>query len=599
MEDLILGIDLGTTNSMASWVGKDGAEVLKNKSESTIIPSMVTILEDQILVGSESQAKRLEYPNVSFYSIKRFMGRGGSDIREELSDLPFKVQIDEKDRILLEGENRYLSPEQASAEILKEIKKKSELILGQVISKAVITVPAYFDDGQRQATRDAALIAGLEPVRIINEPTAAAIAYGLDEKKQGKIVVFDFGGGTFDVSVLELKGKLFKVLSTHGNSHLGGDDIDQLISDQLVHLLGIKNKNELTPDALQGLKLEAEAVKLELSSSLEVDKKIQIPGYPEQKVSFTREEFDELIKPILDQAIEHVELALQDAKLSKEDIDDIVMVGGTTKIPQVRERVREFFDQQPHVKINPDTVVAIGAGIQGHLLAGKRRDFLLMDIIPLSLGLETIGGTFEKLIMKNASIPAKATESFSTSVDNQTGVEITIYQGEREFVKHCRKLGKFILKGIPPMAAGLPRVEVTFLVDANGVLKVSAKELRSNQAAEIEVIPSYGLSQNEVRQAIHDSIEHAEEDFNSRNLQEFTTKGQIIIKSLEKVWDQLDQYLSQDQIDHITQLKKELEEAMKQDDLMVLKQLIDQMGDATRDLADDMIGNAILNTLNN
>lgn len=592
MSDTIIGIDLGTTNSMAAVVTEKGVEIIENEEISSYTPSMVTIKASGILVGTESKDQRLDFPDKTFYSFKRFMGRGSKDIREDLSQLPFPVSIGERDNILLGPEGMQFSPEQVSAEILRHIKTQSEKILDQKIDKAVITVPAYFDDAQRQATRDAAAIAGLEAVRILNEPTAAAIAYGLDEKKKGKVAVYDFGGGTFDISILDLKGKIFKVLSTNGNTHLGGDDLDYKVIDAIKAKLSLDGVT-LNSDDIQYLKKIAEEIKVALTGSLEIEEEIKLPQTGETlRFLFNREDLNKAIEPNVSETIDHVKHALSDAGLTAQDIDEVVMVGGSTRIPLVRSMIADFFGKAPHVNINPDEVVAIGAGTQAHLLAGGRRDFLLMDVIPLSLGIETIGGTFSKLVMKNGSIPAQATETFSTSVDNQTGVDINVFQGEREFVADCRLLGKFKLKGIPPMPAGLPRVEVTFLVDANGILTVTAKELRSNVEASIEIIPAHGLKRTEVTRMVRESMEFALEDFKNRNLAEFRVTAQSVITGLEKVWDKADAFLNKEQQDEILKHKEVLKLIAEGDDPDLLKAAIDHMGNLTREFADAVMGDA-------
>jgi molecular chaperone DnaK (HSP70) len=600
MNELIIGIDLGTTNSLAAQVTQTGPEIIENDTLESYTPSIVTLLPDGNLIGKEAETQRLQHPASTYYSFKRFMGRGGKDIREELSALPFSVSVGERDNLLLgEGENR-LSPEQMSALVLARIKEKSEKILSTKIKKIVITVPAYFDDSQRQATRDAAEIAGLEVVRIINEPTAAAIAYGLNEKKSGQIAVYDFGGGTFDISILELKGKLFKVVSTHGDTHLGGDDIDRLISAEILKKLSTPLVlDDLVDSALQQyLKKISEEIKIGLSNTIETTIQFKVAELKiDETVTFTRKEFEQTIKPVVEDTLDHVAQALKAAKISPTEIDEVVLVGGSSRIPLVRDLVGDFFKRKPHIRLNPEQVVAIGAAIQGHLLAGGSRDYLLIDVVPLSLGLETLGGTFSKLIIKNASIPAKATEIFSTSADNQTGIEINIYQGEREFVEDCRNLGRFVLKGIPPMPAGLPRVEVTFFVDTNGLLTVTAKELRSKVESQIEIIPTHGLKRSEVTQMIQDSMKFAVDDFQERNLVEFRTKAEAIIQGIDKIWDRADQYISSEQIIKIEQQRVILENAAQGNDPAILKEAIDTMGDLTRDLADYIMGDAAKQTI--
>ncbi|PCI30305.1 MAG: molecular chaperone HscA [SAR324 cluster bacterium] len=602
MSELIIGIDLGTTNSLAAQVTSSGPEVIENDSETTQIPSVVTLLSSGDLVGAAARKNRLQYPESTFYSFKRFMGRGAKDVAEDLSSLPFPVSIGERDNILLGEADRRISPEEMSAKILLEIKRKAEAVLGQEVKKAVITVPAYFDDAQRQATRDAAQLAGLEVMRIINEPTAAAIAYGLNEKKTGKIAVYDFGGGTFDVSILDLKGKLFKVLSTHGDTHLGGDDLDQLIVQKLVALLKPQapGLDWTSPAIKQTLKKFSEEFKIQLSNSLEVTLEFSFPQADlKTNLTLSREELDQAIQPKVQETLDHVTQALAEANLTAQDINEVVLVGGSSRIPLVRKMVGDYFSLQPHIRLNPDQVVSLGAAIQGHLLAGGSRDYLLMDVVPLSLGLETVGGTFSKLIMKNSSIPAKATEIFSTSADNQTGIELNIYQGEREFVRDCRRLGKFILKGIPAMPAGLPRVEVSFFVDTNGLLTVSAKELRSKVESQIDIIPSHGLKRSEISQMIRDSMEYAMDDFTERNLVEFREKTTAILEGIDKIWDKAHRFISQEQMDKIQAHRKVLEEIQQGPDPLKLKAAIDHMGDLTRDLADSIMGDAAKETLLN
>ncbi len=581
----ILGIDLGTTNSMAAFVGPKGLEVVENERATTQTPSVVTLSPTGVLVGRDALAARITYPDTTFYSFKRFMGRGAEDVAEDLSRLPYEVRIGERDHLLLGPLGQGKSPEELSALVLRQIKKEAETVLGEEIKKAVITVPAYFDDGQRQATRVAAELAGLEPVRILNEPTAAALAYGLEEKGEGKILVYDFGWGTFDVSILELKGKLFKVLATHGDTHLGGDDLDQILMDWAQEELLTKP----TPQDRQALKQGCEALKIALTGQLEAEVELNLER-GRHVLKLTREEFNRLITPKVAETLEHIHLALRAADLTPGEIAEVVMVGGSSRIPWVRQKIQELFGKSPHVRLNPDQVVALGAGRQAHLLAGGEKNFLLMDVIPLSLGLETLGGAFNKMIMKNASIPAKVTEEFSTSADNQTGITLNIFQGEREFVKDCRKLGQFILKGIPPMPAGLPRVKVTFFVDANGLLVVSAKEERSGVEAEIEVIPTHGLKQSEVSRMIKDSFEHAAEDFASRNLVEFRAKAEMVEAGLRRVWEKVKSLRGPEEIQALEAQMARVKAAAEGEEATLLKKELDLLGDLTRDLADEIMG---------
>jgi len=536
------------------------------------------------------------------------MGRDLEELGELVNELPY--QIVEAERKLLKvriGESEpYLdfTPQELSAEILKIVKQRAEAALGEAVNKAVITVPAYFDDAQRQATRAAATIAGLEVARIINEPTAAAIAYGLDEKqdlqKDGHVAVYDLGGGTFDISILKLSGKIFKVVATHGNTQLGGDDFDQA----LVEILKKRVLQEHTqaqfedPESKQILKKTAESIKIELSLSPETAYTLD---FPKQGISFTDnfkvEDFESLISPLVEQTLESCKHVLQQAKLSLEQIDEVVLVGGSTVVPGVRRKIETFFGRAPHVAIDPYKVVAIGAGIQGHLLAGGRRDFLLLDVIPLALGIETLGGTFSKIITGNTTIPIEESETFTTNVDDQTSIDVNIYQGERELIKDCRALGQFKLRGIPPMKGGLPLVGVMFRVDANGILTVSAIEKRSGKKAEIEVIPFHGLTQFEIERIMEDSFEHAIDDFNERQLIEFRLTAERVFQGIEQNWNVAESSLSQTELDKIRQQMEVVRQSIKGQDSQALKAQLDVLGELTRPLADTAMGRSILSEL--
>ena len=432
----IIGIDLGTTNSMAAWVSEAGAEVIEDKNLSSWQASVVCYAEEKFIVGSEALAKRLDYPQSTFFSFKPFMGKKFKDLSKDQKNLPYPISEGDKGQVLL-GEEKF-TPEQLSAEVLKKVKSTAEIILKQKLKKAVITVPAYFDEVQRQATIKAAKIAQIEVVRIINEPTAAAIAYGIGEskpdekktRKHGRVAIYDLGGGTFDVSILELKNKIFRVLATNGNSHLGGDDFDQLLIDFIKQKFF--SEQDFKPILKSYLKKKTEQLKIQLSNHLEANISLQV-GQETIPFSITQKEFTKIISPLLHKTKEHIQTALRDAELKAEEIDNIILVGGSTRIPAVRKLASELFEKTPLIRIDPDRVVAIGAAIQANLLAGKRRDFLLVDVIPLSLGIETLDGVFSKLILKNSSIPTKAMETFSTQKDGQNSVAINIYQGEREF----------------------------------------------------------------------------------------------------------------------------------------------------------------------
>jgi molecular chaperone DnaK (HSP70) len=501
-------------------------------------------------------------------------------------------------KVSIDGEQ--FTPQELSAEILKAVKREAEEALGLPVRRAVITVPAYFDDAQRQATRDAGRIAGLEVVRILNEPTAAAIAYGLDEKQRGLVAVYDLGGGTFDISILQLGGSVFKVLSTHGDTHLGGDDFDHEVAEEIRRRIRNKHPGADLEGPAAGMLLRkiGEQIKIDLSRAQETRFQVELPR---QGLSFadrfTVAQFDRLIAPYVERTLESCRKALAAAGKSPADVEDVVLVGGSSRIPLVRREVERFFGRRPNVSINPDEVVAIGAGIQGHLLAGGRRDYVLLDVIPLSLGIETLGGTFSKLINANTTIPAKASELFTTYVDNQTGVDLNLYQGEREFVKDCRNLGRFKLKGIPPMPAGLPRVKVTFLVDTNGILTVTAVEERSGQETQIEVIPSHGLTQDEIERIMEEAVAHAREDLAERQLVEFRHTAEAVFRGIEKAWPTAEQILPEEHRRRIREQMGAVREASQGADPVRLKGEMDRLGELTRPLADAIMSQAALSEL--
>ena len=593
----IIGIDLGTTNSLAATVFDGGPEVIEATGKGSITPSVLSWTDSGWLVGEKAQESSISNPENTIFSIKRLMGRSFKDLGNSVNELPY--QIIEAQRQLIKvkiGEKEY-TPQELSAEILKKVKLNAESVLGEPINKAVITVPAYFDDAQRQATRDAARFAGLEVARIINEPTAAAIAYGLDEKKEGYIAVYDLGGGTFDISILKLSGKIFKVIATHGNSQLGGDDFDMALVDKIkkkIQKTNLEVKFE-DPESKMLLKKTAESIKKELSFSTETSYSVELPNTELTfDGRFKLEEFENLIDPMIEQTLESCNHVLREAKLTAEQIDEVVLVGGSTIIPKVRKMIESFFQNPPHVAIDPYKVVAMGAGIQGHLLAGGRRDFLLLDVIPLALGIETLGGTFSKIITGNPTIPAEQSETFTTNVDNQTSIDVNIFQGERELIKHCRALGQFKLSGIPAMKSGYPLVQVQFRVDANGILTVSANEKRSGKKAEIEVIPFHGLTQFEIESIIEDSYEHAVDDFNKRQLIEFCQTAERIFLGIEQTWKVAENTLSKNERAEIRKQMESVRQSMKGQDAQALKGQLDILGDLTRPLADNAMGSKIL-----
>lgn len=596
----IIGIDLGTTNSLAAAVFEHAAEALSSPEQGAMIPSVLSRVQrvggrGSWIVGRAARELRTETPEQTIFSVKRLMGRDFATLEQEAAHLPYHVKPAQRGLVKVHVGQEAFTPQELSAEILRAVKRNAEAALGEPVHKAVITVPAYFDDAQRQATRDAGRIAGLEVMRILNEPTAAAIAYGLEQGQEGVIAVYDLGGGTFDISILKLSGQVFKVLATHGDTHLGGDDFDRCIADALKARLRqeFPRARLETPLAEQLLRKVAEEMKIDLSRSDETRYQISLPyAQVESEGRFTQQEMNTLIAPLVERTLNSCRQALDAAGCSVEEITETVLVGGSTRLPLVRERVEACFGKRPNLSIDPDLVVAIGAGIHGHLLTGGRRDYVLLDVIPLALGIETMGGAFSKLITANRTIPAQAEELFTTHVDKQSGVDINIYQGEREFVRDCRLLGRFRLRGLPVMPAGLPKVRVRFLVDTNGILTVSAQEERSGVEALIEVIPSHGLTYDEIERIMEESLTHAEEDMQQRQLVEFRTIADSVLRGLHRVWDRVQGLLDAESLRNVEQQMERVRDRMGLEDPLELKRALDALGELTRPLADTIISHA-------
>src|SRR5271157_4872517 len=540
--DHIVGIDLGTTNSLVAYMQGDSPVVIPGEDGLNLVPSVVALNEQsQIVVGNAARRYLIETPERAVYSIKRLMGRGVDDVQDELKLFPFQLaedlQAGEVLRIKI-GERTYTPPE-ISALVLRQLKRNAERFFGAPVTHAVITVPAYFNDAQRQATKDAGRIAGLNVLRLVNEPTAASLAYGLDKKKNGIVAVYDLGGGTFDISILKLHDGIFEVISTNGDTHLGGDDIDNLlIATALGDIrgdLGVDVRR--SGEAVQRIRQAVIEAKIALSSQPTAKLDVDLPGGKKYQREVSLEVFEQMIQPIIDRTVGPCKQALKDAGLKPEQIDEAVLVGGSTRIPKVRRLVQDLFQRVPHTDLNPDEVVALGAAVQANILGGGSeitKEMLLLDVTPLSLGIEVAGGVTDKIILRNSTVPASATQYYTTQVDGQTNVAIHVLQGERELARDCRSLARFDLKGVPPMPAGLPRIEVKFLIDANGILHVSAREQRSGKEAEIEVKPAYGLTDEQVETMILASFDHAEKDIEARQLIEARREADTILAALAK-----------------------------------------------------------------
>ena len=592
----IIGIDLGTTNSVVSVMEGGQAVVIPNQEGGRTTPSVVAFTKSgERLAGQVAKRQSVTNPENTVYSIKRFMGRRFNEVGEEMKLMPYKVVPGDNADARVEISGKKYSPPEISAMILSKLKEAAEAYLGEKVTKAVITVPAYFNDAQRQATKDAGQIAGLEVMRIINEPTAAALAYGLDKKTNETIAVYDFGGGTFDVSILEVGDGVVEVKSTNGDTHLGGDNIDQRIIDWLVQEFKKETGVDVSKDqmALQRLKEAAEKAKIELSTVLETE--INLPfltadasGPKHMNVKLTRSRFQDMVADILERSVEPCKKAMADAGVTPSQIDEVVLVGGSTRIPKVQEIVRNLFGKEPNKSVNPDEVVAVGAAVQGGVLGGEVKDVLLLDVTPLSLGIETLGGVFTRLIERNTTIPTRKSETFSTAADNQTSVEIKVFQGERAMAADNKMLGVFQLVGIPPAPRGLPQVEVTFDIDANGIINVTAKDKATNNEQKITISSSSGLSKDEVEKMAKDAESHAGDDRKKKEEIESRNRADSMVYNIEKMLKEHREKVSADDAKAVDTALEETKKAMQAGGVDNINQAVSKLETASHKLAEAM-----------
>ena len=592
----IIGIDLGTTLSVVAVMEGGEPKVIINEEGSRLTPSVVAFTKDgNRLVGQVAKRQAVTNPENTVYSIKRFMGRRYEEVNEEMKMVPYKVVRDDSGGVRVKTRDKEFSPPEISAMVLQKLKKSAEEYLGEKITDAVITVPAYFNDSQRQATKDAGTIAGLNVRRIINEPTAAALAYGLDKKKDETIAVYDFGGGTFDISILEVGDNVVEVKSTNGDTHLGGDNLDHRIIEWLIAEFKKDQGIDLSKDlmALQRLREAAEKAKIELSSTMETE--ISLPfvtadasGPKHMNFKLTRAKFESLVMDLLEKTLPPCRQALEDAALKPNQIDEAVLVGGSTRIPKVQELVRQFFGKEPHKGVNPDEVVALGAAVQAGVLGGEVKDVLLLDVTPLSLGIETLGGVMTRLIDRNTTIPTKKSEIFSTAADNQTSVEIHVLQGERDMARDNRTLGKFHLMGIPSAPRGVPQVEVTFDIDANGILNVSAKDMATGKHQAITITASSGLAKDEVENMVKEAEAHSEEDKRRRQEVELRNQADALVYNTEKTLNEHREKIPVSEVNAIESAIKEAKEAIASGDMGRIREKMELLTKASHHLAEIM-----------
>jgi len=602
----IVGIDLGTTNSLVAYVDSPTGQpkCIPGPYGSTLCPSVVSLDPDgSVIVGEAARRRLLTQPERTIYSVKRLMGRGPADVQSELQLFPFRIDPQSKNVIRVMLGDKMFTPPEISAFILRELRNWAESFLGEPVDRAVITVPAYFNDAERQATKDAGRIAGLEVLRLVNEPTAAALAYGLHEKQRGHVAVYDLGGGTFDISILKListnEGDIYQVLSTNGDTHLGGDDIDNLLQAFVHKRIRETEDLDFSPhgELAQDLRKSLIAAKHELSEKVSVTLRFALPNGKTFVHNFSRADFEALIKNVVTRTMGPVKQALADAHLAPSAIEEVVLVGGTTRTPLIRRTVQEFFGRKPHTELNPDEVVALGAAVQANILERGVSNMLLLDVTPLSLGIETYGGAVSKIIPRNSTIPASAQEQYTTGVDNQTGIDIHVLQGERELARDCRSLARFTLK-VPPAPAGFPRIEVAFLIDANGILQVAAKDMRTGEEHSIEVQPSYGINDTEIERMLEESIEYAEQDFAERQLIEARTESEAILSAtIKALANPQSSEIGATERAHIEAAIAALKQSVTGTDYKQIRKRVDELNHATEHLAELLMNSAVSTAL--